>query len=80
MKDALMKIYAYQKLTKEIENIRREVFIFENQNHNEMIYQVWHGLKGDNDILETQLTKRWTEIGFQGLNLNEKVFKNFEKN
>lgn len=68
MKDAIIKISAYQLLIKEVENTRAQKFEPENQAHSDMLVSIWIGIKGENDKLESKITKRWTEIGFQGTN------------
>ncbi len=66
MKDGLIKIKAYNRLLNEIEELRQKKFSFDNCKHSEMLFDVWKGLKGKDDELNAQVTKRWSEIGFQG--------------
>lgn len=68
MKDAMVKMSAYQALIAQVERIRLQTFSAENSEHVQMLANVWTGLKGDYDRLESHITKRWTEIGFQGSN------------
>ena len=32
----------------------------------ELMFDLWNALKGLDDKLENKITKRWSEIGFQG--------------
>lgn len=66
MKDGLMKINAYNQLISEIETFRTKQFSFDNGQHADLLFKVWSQLKGVDDKLETKITKRWSEIGFQG--------------
>jgi hypothetical protein len=66
MKDALLKIKAYNQLINKIESLRQEVFSYDNSEHLNYLHKLWHGLKGDDDKLSSNITKRWGEIGFQG--------------
>ena len=66
MKDALMKINLHNRLINEVETFREKKFSFENAQHAEILFKVWSNLKGADDKLESRITKRWTEIGFQG--------------
>ena len=68
MKDALVKMGAYQLLISQVERTRTQTFSGDNKEHDNMLEKIWIGVKGENDRLETRITKRWTEIGFQGSN------------
>lgn len=68
MIDALVKMNAYQNLITQVERTRMQTFSSENAEHERMLYGVWTGLKGEQDRLTDRITKRWTEIGFQGSN------------
>ncbi len=61
-----MKINAYNKLINEIETFRNKQFSFDNVQHADLLFKIWLKLKGPEDKLETKITKRWSEIGFQG--------------
>ncbi len=65
LKDCLIKINAYNRLVNEVESIRTKKFSFENKENSDVIFKIWSGLKGDADQLETKITNRWQEIGFQ---------------
>jgi hypothetical protein len=67
MKDGLIKINAYNRLKSEVNELRHKKFSFENQQDSELIFELWKALKGSNDKLENKITRRWSEIGFQGL-------------
>ncbi len=66
MKDGLIKIRAYNKLVNEIEELRLRKFSFDNLQDSELIFDLWNSLKGSTDKLDNKITKRWSEIGFQG--------------
>lgn len=67
LKDGLIKIRAYNKLINEIEELRLRKFSFDNLHDSELIFDVWSSLKGSEDKLDNKITKRWSEIGFQGM-------------
>jgi hypothetical protein len=66
MKDGLLKINAYNKLINDVEAIRNKKFSFDDVDNYKCIFEVWHGLKGKDDILDSKISKRWSDIGFQG--------------
>lgn len=66
LKDGLIKIRAYNKLVNEIEELRLRKFSFDNLQDSELIFDLWNSLKGSTDKLDNKITKRWSEIGFQG--------------
>lgn len=68
MTEALVKMNAYQGLIAQIERTRLQSFSSDNPEHERMLMSVWIGLKGENDRLAERVTKRWSEIGFQGAN------------
>ena len=68
MKDSLLKINSYNALISEIEDIRNTKFSFDDAECVNMIKKLWHGLKGEHDLVETNISSRWSEIGFQGTN------------
>ena len=61
-----MKINSHNRLIIEVETFREKKFSFENAQHAEILFKVWSSLKGADDKLESKITKRWNEIGFQG--------------
>ena len=66
LKDGLMKINAYNKLLNELEEMRQKKFSFDNMNDSEQLFQIWEALKGS-DHIGSKISKRWSEIGFQGI-------------
>jgi hypothetical protein len=66
MKDGLIKINAYNKLINDVEAIRNKKFSFDDVDNCNAIFELWHGLRGKEDTLDTKISKRWTDIGFQG--------------
>lgn len=66
MKDGLIKIKAYNKLLNELDDLRRKKFSFDNCQDSEKLTEFWDSLKGKNDQLDSKISKRWTELGFQG--------------
>lgn len=56
---------AYNKLINDIEELRTKTFSFDSLQDTELIFDLWNLLK-KNDKLDNKITKRWTEIGFQG--------------
>ncbi len=66
MKDALIKTNAYNNLIRKVDELRLTKFSFENHDDSQLIFDLWTALKGEQDPLDTKITKRWTEIGFQG--------------
>ena len=66
LKDGLIKIRAYNKLVIEIEELRSRKFSFDSPHDSELIFDLWSSLKGTTDKLDNRITKRWSEIGFQG--------------
>ncbi len=61
----MIKVRAYNKLINDIEELRTKTFSFDNLQDTELILDLWNLLK-KNDKLDNKITKRWTEIGFQG--------------
>ena len=61
----MIKVRAYNKLINDIEELRTKTFSFDNLQDTELIFDLWNLLK-KNDKLDNKITKRWTEIGFQG--------------
>lgn len=66
LKDGIIKIRAYNKLVADLEELRLRKFSFDNLQDSKLMFAVWHALKGEEDKLDTKITKRWSEIGFQG--------------
>ncbi len=66
MKDGLIKINAYNKLLNDLDDLRNKKFSFGNDADAERLVQIWESLKGKNDQLDGYISKRWSEIGFQG--------------
>ena len=66
MKDGLLKINAYNKLINDVEAIRNKKFSFDDVDNYNAIFDVWYGLRGKEDVLDTKISKRWSDIGFQG--------------
>lgn len=66
MKDALIKTNAYNNLIRKVDELRLAKFSFDNNENSKLIFDLWTALKGEQDPLDTKITKRWTEIGFQG--------------
>ena len=65
MKDGLIKINAYNRLINEIETIRRRQFSFDNAQDSNILFDYWRALQGPDKMIEP-ISKRWTDIGFQG--------------
>lgn len=65
MKDALIKINAYQSLIREIDLIRCEKFSHENLSQFNLLADLWSGLKTEAKP-ESIKNKKWRELGFQG--------------
>jgi hypothetical protein len=66
MKDGLLKINAYNKLINDVETIRNKKFSFDDVDNYNAIFDVWYGLRGKEDVLDSKISKRWSDIGFQG--------------
>jgi len=66
MKDGLIKINAYNKLLNDLDDLRNKKFSFSNSEDAEKLVDIWESLKGKGDQLATHISKRWSEIGFQG--------------
>jgi len=66
MKDGLIKINAYNKLLNDLDDLRNKKFSFSNSEDAEKLVDIWESLKGKGDQLTTHISKRWSEIGFQG--------------
>lgn len=66
IKDGLIKINAYSRLLNDLNELRRKKFSLDNLEDSEKIMSLWKCLKGDDDLLDTKISKRWTELGFQG--------------
>lgn len=66
MKDGLIKINAYNKLLNDLDDLRNKKFSFTNSEDAEKLVEIWESLKGKGDQLITHISKRWSEIGFQG--------------
>lgn len=66
MKDGLIKINAYNRLQYQIEELRRKTFSFDNYEDSQKLMDIWSRLKGGEEKLDSNVTSRWTEIGFQG--------------
>ena len=66
MKDGLIKINAYNKLLNDLDDLRNKKFSFTNSEDAEKLVEIWESLKGKGDQLILHISKRWSEIGFQG--------------
>ncbi|XP_026888329.2 ELMO domain-containing protein 2 isoform X2 [Electrophorus electricus] len=61
----LLQISGYNTLFASVENLRKEAFDSENQQHEEMLLKLWDLLM-PSVTLESRVTKQWGSIGFQG--------------
>ena len=67
MKDALIKINAYNNLIREIDSIRCEIFSHEDPNQLSLLLDLWIGLKAETETRpESIKNRKWRELGFQG--------------
>ncbi|KAM9792331.1 ELMO domain-containing protein 2 [Neosynchiropus ocellatus] len=62
---SLLQITGYTSLYSSVEDMRREVFCSENQEHEAMLLKLWDLLM-PTVKLESRVTKQWGDIGFQG--------------
>jgi hypothetical protein len=66
LKDCLIKIQSYNHLLNQLDDMRNRKFSFDSQQDTKMIFELWKSLKNMNQEPEAKITKRWSEIGFQG--------------
>ncbi|KAM9857635.1 ELMO domain-containing protein 2 [Aulostomus maculatus] len=62
---SLLQITGYGQLFISVEDMRKEVFSSENQEHEAMLFKLWDLLM-PTIKLESRITKQWGDIGFQG--------------
>ncbi|XP_053713451.1 ELMO domain-containing protein 2 [Synchiropus splendidus] len=62
---SLLQIRGYTSLYTSVEDMRKEVFCSENQEHEAMLLKLWDLLM-PTVKLESRVTKQWGDIGFQG--------------
>lgn len=92
MKDALIKINAYQNLVREVDSIRCEKFSHEDSSQLNLLLDLWIELKAETETRpESIKNRKWRELGFQGddpstdfrgmgmlaLNCLKYIFKNY---
>ncbi|CAH1268150.1 ELMOD2 [Branchiostoma lanceolatum] len=65
LRACLVQIRGYQELIHEVEEVRGEKYSSDNQEHENMLLQLWDHLMPDTS-LESRITKQWGDIGFQG--------------
>ncbi|XP_035681515.1 ELMO domain-containing protein 2-like [Branchiostoma floridae] len=65
LRGCLVQIRGYQELIHEVEGVRAEAYSSDNQEHENMLLQLWDHLMPDTS-LESRITKQWGDIGFQG--------------
>lgn len=61
----LLQITGHSSLYATVEDLRKEVFNSENQEHETMLLKLWDLLM-PTVKLESRITKQWGDIGFQG--------------
>ncbi|XP_006819118.1 ELMO domain-containing protein 2-like [Saccoglossus kowalevskii] len=61
----LTQIHGYKNLLAEVEVTRKTPYNSENQEHENMLMQLWELLMPNNK-LQSRITKQWSDIGFQG--------------
>ena len=71
MKDALMKITAYNVLIEHVEALRRKAYSHENSDNAKLLIEIWNGLLSADDAPlnltdKIEICSKWKEIGFQG--------------
>lgn len=64
LKKCIESIFGYQNLYHTIENLRVTNFDSNNMIHERKLYDLWDFLN-PSDKLESRITKKWQEIGFQ---------------
>ncbi|XP_056319457.1 ELMO domain-containing protein 2 isoform X1 [Danio aesculapii] len=65
LRQCLLQINGYNELFQEVEELRKEVFDSENEQHENMLLKLWDLLM-PSVKLESRITKQWGNIGFQG--------------
>ncbi|KAI8507643.1 ELMO domain-containing protein 1, partial [Branchiostoma belcheri] len=65
LRACILQIHGYQELIREVEGVRGEAYSSDNQEHENMLLQLWDHLMPDIN-LESRITKQWGDIGFQG--------------
>ncbi|XP_043106852.1 ELMO domain-containing protein 2 isoform X1 [Puntigrus tetrazona] len=65
LRQCLLQINGYNELFEEVEELRRQVFDSENEEHEHMLLKLWDLLM-PSVKLESRITKQWGNIGFQG--------------
>lgn len=65
LQQCLMQISGYNTLFDAVEDLRKEVFDSENEDHEKMLLKLWELLM-PSEKLESRITKQWGNIGFQG--------------
>ncbi|XP_067296943.1 ELMO domain-containing protein 2 [Pseudorasbora parva] len=65
LRQCLLQINGYNKLFEAVEELRKEVFDSENEEHENMLLKLWDLLMPAVK-LESRITKQWGNIGFQG--------------
>lgn len=61
----LLQITGYNQLYEAVEDLRKEVFSSDNPEHESMLLKLWDMLM-PTVKLESRITKKWGDIGFQG--------------
>ncbi|XP_065151321.2 ELMO domain-containing protein 2 isoform X2 [Paramisgurnus dabryanus] len=65
LQQCLLQITGYSELFETVEELRKEVFDSENEEHERMLLKLWDLLM-PTVKLESRITKQWCRIGFQG--------------
>ncbi|KAK7161213.1 hypothetical protein R3I94_004027 [Phoxinus phoxinus] len=65
LRQCLFQINGYSNLFEAVEELRKEVFDSETEEHEHMLLKLWELLM-PSEKLESRITKQWGNIGFQG--------------
>ncbi|KAG2465856.1 ELMO domain-containing protein 2 [Polypterus senegalus] len=65
LKVCLLQICGYKNLMKNVEDLRKQVFDSENDEHEALLMKLWKLLM-PNVELDSRISKQWGDIGFQG--------------
>ncbi|KAL7889424.1 hypothetical protein AOLI_G00016820 [Acnodon oligacanthus] len=65
LQQCLLQISGYNTLFTTVEELRKEVFDSENEDHEKMLLKLWDLLM-PSVKLDSRITKQWGDIGFQG--------------
>ncbi|XP_062379147.1 ELMO domain-containing protein 2 [Sardina pilchardus] len=65
LKSCLCQISGYNNLYQSVEQLRKEIFDCDKEEHEKMLLKLWDLLMPSTK-LESRITKQWGDIGFQG--------------